>query len=134
MDLNKSTKIILGILTFLPLLLAISIIGLIIFNFLSMFFAHEPYMPMRYLSYLGYMLPYIFPAILLSMGLFVFYLTHIFQNSLLDTEKRILWSVIMFLIFGIATPIYWYLHIWKQEAKNNIQFAASVDKNNEPGA
>ncbi|MEL7832538.1 hypothetical protein [Fodinibius sp. Rm-B-1B1-1] len=132
MNLNKPGKIILGILTFLPLLFAVSILGLIIFNFFSMFFTQEPAMPLMYFSYLGYILPYIFPAILLSLGLFVFYIVHLVQNSSLDTEKRILWSVVMFLVFGVATPIYWYFHIWKKDSKNDVQFTPSADKNHEP--
>ncbi len=124
MNLNKSTKIILGILTFLPLLFTISILGFIAFNFFSVFFSQEPKMPLMLFSYLSYILPYAFLIILLALGLFIFYIAHIIQNSFLDTEKRILWIVVVFLVYGFAIPIYWYIHIWKE----NSAKATKADK------
>lgn len=113
MNLNKPAKIILGILTFLPLLFAISILGLLVFNIFSMFYSQGPAMPMMLFSYLSYLLPYVFFIILLALGLFVFYIVHIIQNSMLDNEKRILWIAIVLTGYGIALPVYWYIHIWK---------------------
>jgi len=134
MDLNKSSKIILGILTFLPLLFVISFLGFIIINFFSMFFSQEPVMPLMLFSYLSYILPYVFPIILLSMGLFVFYIIHIVQNALLDTEKRILWVVVMFLAYGVAIPTYWYIHIWKDNSSKVSNADELTDDYNEPRA
>ena len=131
MNLNKPGKIILGIVTFLPLLLAISIIGFVIFHFFSMFFSQEPAMPMMYFSYLSYLLPYIFPAILLSLGLFIFYVVHIIQNASLDAEKRILWIVITFMAYALATPIYWYVHVWKHEPHDDFETDPLVDTKHE---
>ncbi len=125
MSLNKPAKIILGILTFIPLLFVITVLGLIISNFFSMVFSQEPEIPMMLFSYLSYLLPYVFVVGLLALGLFVFYIVHIIQNSFLDNEKRILWIAIVFLAYGIAIPIYWYIHIWetpsfKKEEANNL--------------
>ncbi|PAU93345.1 hypothetical protein CK503_11435 [Aliifodinibius salipaludis] len=133
MHLNKSAKIVLGIITFLPLLFTISILGFIIFNFFSMFFSQEPQIPMMLFSYLSYILPYLFVIILLTLGLFVFYIVHLIQNSFLDTEKRILWIVVVFLLYGFAIPIYWYIHIWKRNTAEAIKADELTNKHYEPG-
>ena len=133
MKLNKPTKIVLGILTYLPILAAISIIGFVIFNFLSMFFNQEPAMPLMYLSYLSYIIPYFFPIIFLSMGLYIFYLVHIIRNQYFDNEKRILWIVVLFVLGGITMPIYWYIHIWKNNSSEANKADGLTGNYYEPG-
>ena len=91
-------------------------------------------MPLMLFSYLSYILPYVFPIILLSMGLFVFYIIHIVQNALLDTEKRILWVVVMFLAYGVAIPTYWYIHIWKDNSSKVSNADELTDDYNDQGA
>jgi len=134
MNLNKSAKIVLGILTFLPLLFLISTLGFFVFNFFSVFFSQEPEMPMMLFSYLSYVLPYLFLMILLALGLFVFYIVHIIRNSSLDTEKRILWIVVVFFAHGVALPIYWYIHIWKNNAAKATKTDQITGDYYEPGA
>lgn len=133
MDLNKSSKIVLGVLTFLPLLVAVSFLGFIVINFLSVFFSQEPVMPMMLFSYLSYIIPYIFPIFLLALGLFVFYIVHIIKNPLLDTEKRILWTVVVFLAYGVAIPTYWYIHVWKNTPSKVNKADHLTDDYDEPG-
>jgi hypothetical protein len=134
MNLNKSAKIVLGILTFLPLLFLISTLGFFVFNFFSVFFSQEPEMPMMLFSYLSYVLPYLFLIILLALGLFVFYIVHIIRNASLDTEKRILWIVVVFFAYGVALPIYWYIHIWKNNAAKATNTDQITGDYYEPGA
>lgn len=134
MNLNKPAKIILGILTFLPILLAISIIGFVIFNFISMVFNQEPAMPMMYMSYLSYIIPYFFLVVFLSLGLFIYYLVHIIQNQYLDNEKRILWIVVLFVLGGITMPVYWYVHIWKIPSPTNNADNPLMESSYESGA
>jgi hypothetical protein len=134
MDLNKSAKIVLGILTFLPLLLAMSLLGFVVLNFFSMFFSQEPVMPLMLFSYLSYILPYIFPIALLALGLFVFYIVHIVQNTILDTEKRMLWIVVVFVAYGLAIPIYWYIHIWNKNSGEANKADERIDDYYDPRA
>ncbi|WP_322574280.1 hypothetical protein [Fodinibius sp.] len=99
-----------------------------------MFFSQEPAMPMMLFSYLSYILPYVFPIILLALGLFVFYIVHIIRNPILDTEKRILWIAVVFLAYGIAIPIYWYIHIWKNDSAEATKGDDLTDEYYEPRA
>lgn len=120
MKLNNFAKIVLGILTFLPLLFVILTAGIMFVNIFSMMFSQDLFLPMMALSYLSHVLPYLFFIVLLALGLLIFYIVHIIQNSLLDTEKRMLWIAIVFLGYGIALPIYWYLHIWNANPSDPI--------------
>lgn len=133
MDLNKTSKIILGVLTFIPLLFAISFLIFIVINFFSVFFSQEPAMPMMLFSYLGHIIPYVFPVVLLSLGLFVFYIVHIVQNPVIDTEKRILWIVVVFFAYGVALPTYWFIHIWKNKPAKDKKADELIDEYNESG-
>ncbi len=72
-------------------------------------------MPMMFLSYLGHMIPYLFFFILIYLGLGIFYLVHIIQNKSLDSEKKFLWIAVLFVLNTITMPVYWLIHIWKDE-------------------
>lgn len=133
MNLNKPAKVILGILTSLPILFVISIIGFVIFNFISMFFNQEPAMSMMYMSYLSYIIPYFFLVVFLSLGLFIFYIVHIIQNQYFDSEKRILWIVVLFVLGGISMPIYWYVHVWKLSPNTDSVENPLMESNYESG-
>lgn len=134
MSLNKTSKIILGILTFLPLILALSTIGFFFYHIFVIWFSHNPGMDMLFPWFLDYILPYLFLVILLCIGLFVFYLIHIIQNQYIDNEKRILWITVLVLAYGMAIPIYWFIHIWQDHPIDDPQPDPITDQNYEPGA
>jgi hypothetical protein len=121
MHLNKPSKVVLGIVTFLPFLMVVGAFLVGIYQVFSFVFADDPMMPMLLLSYLGYMLPYLFFFFLFYLGLGIFYLIHIAQNRSLDFEKKFLWIVILITLNGIAMPTYWYVHIWKNKMRGNFQ-------------
>lgn len=115
MQLNKPSKIILGILTFLPLIVGAS---LVVFGFLQLFsfiFSEDPIMPMMFLSYLGYIVPYLFFFFLIYLGMGIFYLVHIVRNKSLDSEKKFLWMVVLFVLNTFSMPVYWYMHVWRNK-------------------
>lgn len=114
--LNKPAKVVLGVLTILPTLM---ILGLVIFAFiqaLSFFSSEDPMMPMMFLSYLGYAIPFLFFYSLFYLGLDIFYLIHVFNNPLLDTEKKGLWITVLLILNGLSMPVYWYVHLWKSQS------------------
>ncbi len=121
MTLNKSSKIILGILTFLPLIVGVGSVIFGIVQMISLFLSEDPTMPMMFLSYLGHMIPYLFFFFLIYLGLGIFYLVHIIQNKSLDSEKKFLWIVVLFVLNTITMPVYWFVHIWKDEPSSDFQ-------------
>jgi hypothetical protein len=133
MKLNKPSKIVLGILTFLPLIFGITSFVIAIYQVMSLLFSEDPAMPLMLLSYLGYVIPYLFLFFLVYLGLGIFYIVHIVQNKLLDNEKRILWVIVLIAFNGIAMPIYWYVHIWKEHSSENSELNPGFDNPYESG-
>lgn len=133
MRLNKSSKVILGILTFLPLIVGVGSVIFGIYQLMSLIFSEDPMMPMIFLSYLGYVIPYLFFFFLIYLGLGIFYLVHIIQNEILDGEKKFLWVLVLFFLNAIAMPVYWYIHIWKNNFSKDLESDPIFDDNYESG-
>lgn len=133
MNLNKPAKIILGIFTFLPLILGIGTFAFGISQFISMTFSQDPQLPLMFLSYLSYILPYLFLFFLVYLGLGIFYLVHMIQNPTLDSEKRILWIVVLITLHTFSMPAYWYAHIWKENESETSELNPDLDYPYESG-
>lgn len=130
MSLNKPAKIILGVLTFIPLLVVLGSFFFVIYEIMTMLLSEEPFMPLLLMTYLSYVIPYMFIYFIFYLGLGIFYLVHIIQNLSLDTEKRILWIVVLVILSWIAMPIYWVVHIWKND--NQPEPDSLIKKSHEP--
>lgn len=128
MNLNKPAKIILGILTFLPLIFGIGLFVFAVSQVISVVFSEQPAMPLILLSYLSYVIPYLFLFFLIYLALGIFYLVHIIQNKNLDGEKQFLWIIVLIILHGLSMPIYWYLHVWKESFPANPE--SDIDFNN----
>ena len=67
----------------------------------------------------------IFPLHFLTMleifALLVIYIIHVFKTDRVSQDKKALWAVVLFLGNMIAMPIYWYLYIWKESAKETSE-------------
>ncbi len=127
MTLSKSSKIILGILTFLPLIVGVGSVIFGIVQMISLFFSEDPTMPMLFLSYLVHIIPYLFFFFLIYLGLGIFYLVHIIQNKSLDSEKKFLWIVVLIVLNTITMPVYWFIYIWKDEPSSDFQSDSIFD-------
>lgn len=133
MELNKPAKIVLGVLTLFPLLLAAGTFLFVLYHFVSFLFLNDPNMPMQFFSYLAYILPYTFLFFLLYLGLVIFYLIHTVQNQHLDTEKRFLWITVLLFLNGISMPLYWYIHVWKEKESAHPHSKSSFTTGYESG-
>jgi hypothetical protein len=49
------------------------------------------------------------------VGVFVF---HLFRTDRVDSDKKALWAVVLFLGNMMALPIYWYLYLWRQQRED----------------
>jgi hypothetical protein len=62
---------------------------------------------------------FIFFAALLSIGLMIYYIMHITNSKILDSNQRLMWILIVIFAGMIGFGIYWYMYIWKEaEVKN----------------
>lgn len=50
---------------------------------------------------------------LLSVGLLVFYIVHLFKVSL-NTDRRIMWALTIFFLGPFAMPFYFFKHVWPE--------------------
>ena len=115
MSLNKPAKIIIGVLTFIPLLVVMGSFIFVIYEIMTVLLSEEPFMPLLLMTYLSYVIPYLFFYFIFYLGLGIFYLVHIIQNVSLDSEKRFLWIVVLVILSWIAMSIYWIIHIWQND-------------------
>ena len=52
-------------------------------------------------------------TMLVSLGLMIYFIVHLFRSSSIPNDKKPLWAIILFMGGIVAMPIYWFLHIWK---------------------
>ncbi len=57
-------------------------------------------------------------TILLMMAQMPFYIVLAVKNDRLDQTKKIIWVVLFAVVAMFATPVYWYLHIWRVPKTN----------------
>jgi hypothetical protein len=48
--------------------------------------------------------------------LLLVYIVHLFKASSVERDKRALWGISLFCGAPIAMPIYWFTHIWPEQA------------------
>ena len=130
MNLNKPTKIVIGILTvfavLFPFLIAPAFMLLFMFSSGSPFFdphsAPDPYeiqrtmFPMLMVFY-----PVMMCSTLVQLGLQVFYIVQVIKNKALTDTFRILFVIGTFFLPYVAMPLYFIAYLWKdtpQESKS----------------
>lgn len=107
--MKQLTKLLLGLVTLWPF-------AYVIFFFFVM--ASLVFMPEAGNHGQPPLIALIFPLHLLTMvvtlALMIFYIVNVFRNNLVQNDKKVLWTVVLFMGGMIAMPIYWYLYIWKE--------------------
>ncbi|MEO1053074.1 MAG: hypothetical protein AAFX87_20740 [Bacteroidota bacterium] len=118
--MSKQKKILLGISTIVPIL-AIMLIFVLFFSlFFSTFYAFDDQQQIDDISptivqtgIMSYVL-----AILMIAGLSIFHLVyfliHVVNNKMVDSNERLIWILVFLLAGTIGFPVYWYMRIWKE--------------------
>lgn len=57
-------------------------------------------------------------TILITIGLMPLYIVLVVKNEGLDQTNRIVWVILMCMLGMFASPVYWYLYIWRQPRLN----------------
>lgn len=113
--MSKTNAIVVGFITFLPIIL----MGVYFVWFLAFFVkminqagpANQP--PEAFFGNMAGMMLLVGLIGLLFVGLLIYYIMHVVNNSRLDSNERIIW-ILVFLFAGmIGFPVYWYMRIWK---------------------
>ncbi len=114
--MSKNSKIILGIFTFLPIVIYFVSFGFF-FSLIGENIHPEPDAIISNISLFFYFIAFV---LMLSIGLLIYYLIHIARNENFDSNERLVWILIMFFAGTLGAPIYWYLNIWKTPAVETI--------------
>lgn len=112
--MTKTKKIVLGIFTFLPLVFAmlyVVVIALMIFGMQNQNQPNETFL----IANVALMFFIIFGALACSLGMMIYYIIHITKNPEFDSNKQLIWIIILFFAHGIGSMVYWYLFIWKEK-------------------
>jgi uncharacterized membrane protein len=114
--MSRSTKLILGFISFLPIILGIVIVVMII-NMIPSFIEWDRFEPDPYevFGVFGPVFMVGFFAGILSVALLIFFIMHLVRNKKMDSTERIIWVLVFLLAGGIGYPIYWYMRIWKDD-------------------
>ena len=118
--MSRSSKLFIGILSFLPIVLLI-VFFVMIFSLFPTFIewgnrgnSYEP-APQEVFSVFGPIFIVGFGMGILSIGLLIFFILHLLRHKAMDSTERIIW-ILVFLFAGIVGyPIYWYMRVWKDD-------------------
>ena len=113
--MKKSSKILLGILTVLPLIL----FTLYFVNFFSSFLTHFHELenntgefPIEFFRSVFGAFIFLILAIVIRLGLMIFYIIHASDNRKNDTTKKIMWILILVFIGTIGSILYYFMEIY----------------------
>jgi len=113
--MKKSSKILLGILTVLPLIL----FTLYFVNFFSLFLTHFHELenntgefPIEFFRSVFGAFIFLILAIVIRLGLMIFYIIHASDNRKKDTTKKIMWILILVFIGTIGSILYFFMEIY----------------------
>jgi hypothetical protein len=114
--MNKTKKVWLGLLAFLPIITAIIAVIYVFTNFLPemirMDGMHEEPDPLFVFSKFSPMIFFIILSVIIQLGLLIFFIIHAINNKQVKSEERIIWILVFIFVSTIGFPIYWGLRIW----------------------
>lgn len=113
--MSKSRRLLIGILSFLPLVLLVFYVVLFFHFFLTIFHnMQEPdvFPPML----VEHMLQIVGVAVFIgicTLALKIYFIIHAVNHTAIDSSERVVWILVFIFAGMIGYPVYWYLRIWK---------------------
>ena len=98
--MNKINKVVLGILSFIPL---VYLVFIMMSWFMGLNFETFDFIDKLHFGVMG--LTFLLIAILIA---------HLFFSSSKQYDTKLLWSLALVMGNMLAFPIYWYLNVWKE--------------------
>ena len=120
--MKKSTKIWLGILTFLPMFLIFGYIFYIFTAFIPTAIrledSHQE-VPIEFFQSISVMILFIVLAIIAKMGIMIYYIVHASNNPKNENNTKIMWIVLLVLVGTISSIVYYFLEILPSKDNSN---------------
>jgi len=112
--MKPSTKTWLAIFTFLPLVLLILCFGFIFIifvdNIAELQHNHDKF-PLEFLHSLFWFVFLLILMAIISLGIKIFYIVHVNNNEKNDTNKKVMWTLILIFIGLVGSIIYYFIEI-----------------------
>ena len=120
--MKKSTKIWLGILTFLPMFLIFAYIFYIFTAFIPTAIrledSHQE-VPVELFQSISVMILFIVLAVIIKMGIMIYYIVHASNNPKNENNTKIMWIVLLVLVGTISSIVYYFLEILPSKDNSN---------------
>jgi hypothetical protein len=113
--MSKSRRLLIGILSLLPLLLIVVYTITFFSIFISAVRQHgQPdALPGMMLDHIVWIVVIALLMGFSSLAMLIFFIVHAINNTAIDSTERLVW-VLVFIFAGIiGGPVYWYMRIWK---------------------
>jgi len=112
--MKLSTKFWLAIFTFLPLILLLFCFGFIITIFLDNIDElqnnHNQF-PLEFLHSIFWFIFLIILMAIASLGIKIYYIVHVNNTAGNDTNKKVIWTLILIFLGSIASVVYYFIEI-----------------------
>lgn len=114
--MSRSSKLFIGILSFLPIVLLLVLFAMI-FSLFPTFVEWDRYDPAPQEVFSSFAPVFIvgFGMGILSLGLLIFFIMHLIRHRGMDSTERIIWILVLLFAGIIGYPIYWYMRVWKDD-------------------
>jgi hypothetical protein len=112
--MTRSSKIVTGVLSFIPLLLGLIVLIQVVMLFPQMLSwnQQEPD-PFTVFNTMWPVFITGIVAAVIAIGILIYFIIHMLNNKRVETSERIIWILIFLFAGAIGYPIYWYMRIWK---------------------
>jgi Phospholipase_D-nuclease N-terminal len=113
--MSKSRKLLLGVLSLLPLIMLAVYMAGFIFFFMTVYrnANQEEMLPLLLFRNMAWLFLVMILMVMCSLGLLIYFIIHTVNNTLIDSTERIIWILVFIFAGTIGFPIYWYMRIWK---------------------
>jgi hypothetical protein len=117
--MSRSKKIIIGLLSLLPIVFIIIYFIQFYSLFVEMFdwgaYREQPD-PREFMRTFMPLFILILIKVLISVGLLVYFLINAINNKKIDSGERVVWILTFIFVGFIAFPLYWYMRIWNDQS------------------
>jgi uncharacterized membrane protein len=114
--MSNNRKILLGLLSILPIIMTVVYMAVMFSNFFY-FFPHannDQAFPEEFFRHFLGIFAIIILMSFLHIGLLIYYIIHLVNNNHIDPTERIVWILIFVFAGMVGFPIYWYMRIWRE--------------------
>lgn len=121
--MSTSSKIWLGILTFMPFILFVVYLTLFITVFLGSIHHleqnHHDEFPVQFIRDIFLVFIPLIVAVIISLIITIYYIVHANNNVKNDTAKKIMWTVILIFVSSIGCLVYYFVEILPSDNQLN---------------